>query len=284
MLKFNSKSDVNQECKCIIRLLDDVEVIECEIQPRYKAQYLLDYVCQQLDVVEKDYFGLRYVNNRKQRKWFDFTKSVANQMRDMQNLLLCFRVKFYPPDPMRLHESTRYQIYLQLKRDLQHGRLYSAGPNQDMAFLAALCLQEELGNYNPEEHVSGYVSEMNLVLNQTEKLEQQVEDYHSGRMGALLGISPLQAVNAFLRKSVTLETYGIDPHPVKDPRGARLYIGTNHSGVATFHNGRRTHHFRWVDISKLNYEGKMFIIHLIIMEDPRTKVSAANQLRGSIMN
>ena len=59
----------------------------------------------------------------------------------MQNLLLCFRVKFYPPDPMRLHESTRYQIYLQLKRDLQHGRLYSAGPNQDMAFLAALCLQ-----------------------------------------------------------------------------------------------------------------------------------------------
>ena len=32
MLKFNSKSDVNQECKCIIRLLDDVEVIECEIQ------------------------------------------------------------------------------------------------------------------------------------------------------------------------------------------------------------------------------------------------------------
>ena len=153
----------------------------------------------------------------------------------MQNLLLCFRVKFYPPDPMRLHESTRYQIYLQLKRDLQHGRLYSPGPSHDMAFLAALCLQgnhqgravqfgypllsvaiaEELGDYNPEEHVSGYVSEMNLVLNQTEKLEQQVEDYHSGRLGALLGISPLQAVNAFLRKSATLDTYGIDPHPVK---------------------------------------------------------------------
>ena len=55
-----------------------------DLQPRYKAQYLLDYVCQQLDVVEKDYFGLRYVNHRKQRKWFDFTKSVANQMRGNQ--------------------------------------------------------------------------------------------------------------------------------------------------------------------------------------------------------
>ena len=51
-----------------------------------------------------------------------------------------------------------------------------------------------------------------------------------------------------------------------------MYIGSNHSGLATFYNGRRTHHFRWIDISKLNYEGKMFIIHLIIMEDARTKV------------
>ncbi|XP_057377452.1 FERM domain-containing protein 3-like [Daphnia carinata] len=271
MLKFSSKSDVNAECKCIVRLLDDSEVIECDIQPRCKAQYLLDYVCQQLDVVEKDYFGLRYVDHHKQRKWFDFTKSVANQVRDAHNLVLCFRVKFYPPDPMRLQEATRYQLYLQLKRDLQHGRLYSPGPGHDLAFLAALCLQEELGDYDPERHLPGYVSEMNLVLNQSEKLENQVEEFHSGRVGALVGISASQAVNAFLKKAATLDTYGVDPHPVKDPRGARLYIGTNHSGVATFHNGRRTHHFRWIDISKLNYEGKMFIIHLIIMEDARTK-------------
>ena len=52
----------------------------------------------------------------------------------------------------------------------------------------------------------------------------------------------------------------------QEPRGGRMYIGTNHSGVATFQNGRRTHHFRWVEISKLNYEGRMFIIHIIIME------------------
>jgi FERM domain-containing protein 3/5 len=136
------------------------------LQPRCKAQYLLDYVCEQLDVLEKDYFGLRYVDHHKQRKWFDFTKSVANQVRgdsffeissnrvlhfffflfsrqnvDAHNLVLCFRVKFYPPDPMRLQEATRYQLYLQLKRDLQHGRLYSPGPGHDLAFLAALCLQ-----------------------------------------------------------------------------------------------------------------------------------------------
>lgn len=43
----------------------------------------------------------------------------------MDPVLFSFRVKFYPPDPFRLKEEiTRYQVYLQLKRDLLHGRLY----------------------------------------------------------------------------------------------------------------------------------------------------------------
>lgn len=43
---------------------------------------------------------------------------------DMHEILLCFRVKFYPPDPLRLKEEiTRYQVYQQLKRDLLYGRL-----------------------------------------------------------------------------------------------------------------------------------------------------------------
>lgn len=43
---------------------------------------------------------------------------------DMHEIVLCFRVKFYPPDPLRLKEEiTRYQVYQQLKRDLLYGRL-----------------------------------------------------------------------------------------------------------------------------------------------------------------
>ena len=77
------------------------------------------------------------------------------------------------------------------------------------------CCAEELGDYDPERHLPGYVSEINLVLNQSEKLEAQVEEFHSGRVGALVGISSTQAVNAFLKKAATLDTYGVDPHPVK---------------------------------------------------------------------
>ena len=32
MLKFGSRSDVSNECRCTVRLLDDNEVIECDIK------------------------------------------------------------------------------------------------------------------------------------------------------------------------------------------------------------------------------------------------------------
>lgn len=49
-------------------------------------------------------------------------------------------MKYYPPDPFRLKEEiTRYQIFLQLKRDLLHGRLYCV-PNE-ASMLMALIIQ-----------------------------------------------------------------------------------------------------------------------------------------------
>lgn len=36
-------------------------------QPSYKGKYLLEHVCQQLNLTETDYFGLRYVDGNGQR-------------------------------------------------------------------------------------------------------------------------------------------------------------------------------------------------------------------------
>lgn len=59
---------------------------------------------------------------------------------DSSSILFSFRVKFYPPNPLLLKEEiTRYQVYLQLKRDLLHGRLYCT-PNE-AAMLGALVIQ-----------------------------------------------------------------------------------------------------------------------------------------------
>ncbi|KDR13769.1 hypothetical protein L798_12062, partial [Zootermopsis nevadensis] len=194
--------------------------------------------------------------------WLDPAKAVLKQVKDMEPILFSFRVKFYPPDPFRLKEEiTRYQIYLQLKRDLLHGRLYCTPA--EASLLAAYIVQSELGDYDPEEHEGNYVSELNLLLKQTPEIEEKIMEIHQTQ---LKGQTPAQVENNFLRKACQLDTYGVDPHPVKDHRGNQLYLGINHCGILTFQGSRKTHHFRWVEVQKINYEGKMFIVHVTYNE------------------
>ncbi|XP_058986106.1 FERM domain-containing protein 3 isoform X2 [Musca domestica] len=208
--------------KCTVRLLDDTELIECEFQ-----------------------------------QWLDLGKPILKQIKDLDPMLFSFRVKFYPADPFRLTNQGRTMLYQQLKRDLRHGRIYcSVG---EAAALGSLIVQEELGDYNEEIHVENYVASMNLALRQTESLERKIIELHKKREPRQ---NPSEVVNEFLSIVSSLETYGIDPHPVKDHRGSQLYIGINYTGISTFICGKRSQHFRWNEVQKINFEGKMFIAHL----------------------
>ncbi|XP_017776951.1 PREDICTED: FERM domain-containing protein 5 isoform X2 [Nicrophorus vespilloides] len=258
MLKFGSRGDSNIVYKCTVRLLEDTEILECEYKPHHKGKYLLEYVCQQLNLIEYDYLGLRFVDLHDQRHWLDLGKSIFKQVKDLDPVLFSFRVKFYPPDPFRLKdEITRYQIFLQLKRDLLLGRLYCV-PNE-AAMLAAFILQSELGDYDPEIHLGNYASNFKMLIKQTDPIEDKAMDIHQKQ---LKGQTQSQVENAFLKLACQLDTYGVDPHSVKDHKSSQLYLGINYSGILTIQGCKKTHHFRWADIQKINYEGKMFIVHL----------------------
>ncbi|XP_066158142.1 FERM domain-containing protein 5 isoform X1 [Euwallacea fornicatus] len=270
MLKFGSKHDSNIVYKCTVRLLEDTEILECEYRPHDKGNQLLKHVCHQLNIIEQDYFGLRYVDNNGQRHWLDLGKSILKQVKDLDPVLFSFRVKFYPPDPFRLKEEiTRYQIFLQMKRDLLHGRLYCG--SSEAAMLMALLLQGELGDYDPEIHVGHYGGDLKVLLKQTQTIEEKAMDIHQKQ---LKGQDQSQIETSFLKLTCQLDTYGVDPHPVKDllqdHKGTQLYLGINYSGILTFQRSRKTHHFKWLDIHKINYEGKMFIIHLNYNEKKHT--------------
>ncbi|XP_015365170.1 PREDICTED: FERM domain-containing protein 3-like [Diuraphis noxia] len=270
MMKFGSKNSANTPIKCTIRLLDDNQLLESEFQINEKGSSLINRICEQLDLIEKDYFGLRYVDSKRQRHWLEPSKSIFKQIRDMEadNILFSFRVKFYPPNPFRLKEDiTRYQIYLQLKRDLLHGRLYCN--TSEAALLGAYILQAELGDFNPEEHIDNYVSELKILLKQTLQLEEKMMDIHKNE---LKGKSAAEMETIFLKKACVLDTYGVDPHAVKDQRGNQLYLGINHTGILTFQGSKKMNHFSWSQVQKINFEGKMFIIHIILNEDQRIKV------------
>ncbi|KAF9800420.1 hypothetical protein SFRURICE_016810 [Spodoptera frugiperda] len=222
---FKSRGDIVY--KCTVRLLEDTEILECEFHPSYKGKFLLEHVCQQLNLTETDYFGLRYVDAGGQRHWLHMAKLILKQVKDASPILFSFRVKFYPPNPLLLKEDvTRFQIYLQLKRDLLHGRLYCTA--NEAAMLGALIIQK------PVEGTPG-------------------------GSGGVKGMSTQEAERTFVKIACQLDTYGVDPHPVKDHRGNQLYLGINHSGILTFQGSRKTHHFKWSEVHKINFEGRMFI-------------------------
>ncbi|CAC5420295.1 FERM domain-containing protein 5,Band 4.1-like protein 3,Band 4.1-like protein 2,FERM domain-containing protein 3,Band 4.1-like protein 1 [Mytilus coruscus] len=260
--KNSKKGDPQVEYQCTIRFLDDSEPIQLFFKKDTLGHSLFDQVCAKLNLVEKDYFGLRYVDADKQRHWLDPLKAVYKQLKGVNPTVLCFRVKFYPADPMKLHEEiTRYHLFLQLRRDLHHGRLLCSPADANL--LATYIVQSEVGDYDPQDHPQGYVTEFKMLPKQNSRQEEQIMELHK----TLSGQVPAEAESNFLKKASTLDTYGVDPHQVKDQKGTSLYLGVTHQGIMTFHGSRRTQLYKWPQIKRIIFEGKMFILHVSTTED-----------------
>ncbi|KAM4579223.1 FERM domain-containing protein 3 isoform 3-T3 [Fundulus diaphanus] len=258
MLRFRSPSirSLDQEVLCTIRLLDDSE-ISCTIQKETKGQFLLDHVCNHYNLLEKDYFGIRYVDPERQRHWLEPNKPVVKQMKSAQQpYTMCFRVKFYPHEPMKIKEElTRYLLYLQLKRDIYHGRLLC--PFAEAAYLGACIVQAELGDYDPEEHPSDYIRDFKLFPKQSLKLERKIMEIHKNELrGQCAALAELN----MLQRAHSLETYGVDPHPCKDFTGSTAFLGFTATGFVVFQGNKRIHLLKWADVSKLKFEGKTFYV------------------------
>ncbi|XP_034152486.1 FERM domain-containing protein 3 isoform X2 [Esox lucius] len=257
MLRFRNPSicSLDQEIQVTIRLLDDSE-ISCSIQRETRGQFLLDHVCNHYSLLEKDYFGIRYVDLEKQRHWLEPSKPIVKQMKSQQPYTMCFRVKFYPHEPMKIKEElTRYLLYLQLKRDVYHGRLLC--PFADAAYLGACIIQAELGDYDPDEHPPDYIRDFRLFPKQSLKLERKIIEIHKNE---LRGQSPALAELHLLQRAQTLETYGVDPHPCKDFTGSTAFLGFTATGFVVFQGNKRIHLLKWADVSKLKFEGKTFYV------------------------
>lgn len=52
----------------------------------------------------------------------------------------------------------------------------------------------------------------------------------------------------------------------QDQKGNQLYLGVNFNGIQTFQGSRKTFQYKWNEVQKINYEGKMFIVHLVYVE------------------
>lgn len=84
-------------------------------------------------------------------------------------------------------------------------------------------------------------------------------------------ISVQRAQSLFLRRVCRLDTYGTRLVCVRDQRGGSVLLGSNHRGLSVFRERQRLALLRWSDIDRLNFEDKMFIVHLTSQSGQRAR-------------
>ncbi|XP_051020474.1 band 4.1-like protein 2 isoform X8 [Acomys russatus] len=236
-----------------VTLLDGTEY-SCDLEKRAKGQVLFDTVCEHLNLLEKDYFGLLFQESSEQKNWLDPAKEIKRQLRTLP-WLFTFNVKFYPPDPSQLTEDiTRYFLCLQLRQDIASGRLPCSFVTH--ALLGSYTLQAEHGDYDPEEDDSVNLGDFQFAPAQTKELEEKVAELHKTHRG----LSPAQADSQFLENAKRLSMYGVDLHHAKDSEGVDIKLGVCANGLLIYKDRLRINRFAWPKILKISYKRSNFYI------------------------
>ncbi|XP_061216652.1 protein 4.1 isoform X20 [Neopsephotus bourkii] len=243
----------NMYCKVV--LLDDT-LFECAVDKHAKGQDLLKKVCDHLNLLEEDYFGLAIWDTPTSRTWLDPAKEIKKQVHGGP-WDFTFNVKFYPPDPAQLTEDiTRYYLCLQLRQDILTGRLPCSFAT--LALLGSYTVQSELGDYDPDLHGPDYITEFKLAPNQTKELEEKVVELHK----TYRSMTPAQADLEFLENAKKLSMYGVDLHQAKDLEGVDITLGVCSSGLLVYKDKLRINRFPWPKVLKISYKRSSFFIKI----------------------
>ncbi|XP_042296098.1 protein 4.1 isoform X18 [Sceloporus undulatus] len=244
---------------CKITLLDDT-IFECSLDKHAKGQDILKKVCDHLNLLEEDYFGLAIwdtpTSKVRMETWLDAAKDIKKQVHGGP-WNFTFNVKFYPPDPAQLTEDiTRYYLCLQLRKDIISGRLPCSFAT--LALLGSYTIQSELGDYDPDLHSADYVTEFKLAPNQTKELEDKVMELHK----TYRSMTPAQADLEFLENAKKLSMYGVDLHQAKDLEGVDITLGVCSSGLLVYKDKLRINRFPWPKVLKISYKRSSFFIKI----------------------
>ncbi|XP_055956550.1 band 4.1-like protein 1 isoform X7 [Patella vulgata] len=256
--KAQNRSSKNVTCTVVLL---DGESIEVAIPKGAVGQVLFEKVCDHLDLLERDYFGLTYTDDRDSahiKFWLNVEKKISKQKK-RGAWVFEFAVKFYPPDPTQLQEHlTRFLVCLQIRRDILSGRLPCSFITH--AMLGSYSVQADRGDYDPLEHGHGYdyIKEMPFAPNQTPEMLEKIAELHRQHKGQ----TPEEADVHFLENAKKLAMYGVDLHKAKDSEGVDIMLGVCASGLLVYRDKLRINRFVWPKILKISYKRNNFYIKI----------------------
>lgn len=249
--------DVKNKLPCKVMLLDGTD-ISVNLKKGALGSELLRRVLMHLDLVEKDYFALQFMDTKQVPHWLDPMKKIKRQVVIGPPYTLHFRVKFYAPNPQTLHEElTRYQFFLQIKQDILRGRFRPT--SKQSIELGGLSIQSELGDYDNTLHIGNYVSEFKLFPDQNEDLDRSIERKHR----TLCGKNPAECEKEYLAIACRLRYYGMDRHAVKGSDNRDYKICLTPQAIVIMEGDMEKGSYFWKSIADIKFQQSEFLLDII---------------------
>ncbi|XP_038585822.1 tyrosine-protein phosphatase non-receptor type 21 isoform X2 [Micropterus salmoides] len=252
-----------------IQLLNG-EFVEFTLSVESTGQECLEAVAQRLELREITYFSLWYLNKQNQQRWIDLEKPLKKQL-DKYGLepTVYFGVVFYIPSVTQLQqEITRYQYYLQLKKDVLEGRI-SCSLEQAIR-LASLAVQADFGDFNrydSQEFLQKFAL-FPIEWIQDERVLEEATQKVALLYQSFRGLSPPEAEMLYMQELEKMEGYGQESYQAKDSTGTDVTLGSCLDGIFVKHkNGRPLLLFRWNEINNMSHNRSFFALELANREE-----------------
>uniref|UniRef100_A0A3P9I441 protein-tyrosine-phosphatase n=1 Tax=Oryzias latipes TaxID=8090 RepID=A0A3P9I441_ORYLA len=252
-----------------IQLLNG-EFVEFTLSVESTGQECLEAVAQRLELREITFFSLWYFNKQNQQRWIDLDKALKKQL-DKYGLepTVYFGVVFYVPTVTQLQqEITRYQYYLQVKKDILEGRV-SCSLDQAIR-LASLAVQADFGDFNQydsQEFLQKFALFPIDWIQDDRVLEEATQKvalfYQSFR-----GLPAPDAEMLYMQEVEKMEGYAQENYPAKDNTGTDVTLGSCLDGIfVKYKSARPPLLYRWHEINNMSHNRSFFALELANREE-----------------
>ncbi|XP_060066200.1 E3 ubiquitin-protein ligase MYLIP-like [Ylistrum balloti] len=203
-------------------------VLEVDVDPKSNGQEVLEKVCQQLGIVEQDYFGLQFHGAKGELLWLNGRNPICKQVTGPVPYRFQLRVKFYVQPHLLLQEECRHLFYQQVIQELRCGKLQITDEAQ-LVRIVSLCAQIELGDQTDNPMLLQLYEKIleGLTPDLSSDLVREVAIGHE----SLMRVTKAQAEYRMLQEVSMIQNYGTEYHEAKNMSGNTVSVGVGPEGI-----------------------------------------------------